>query len=150
MEEAVIVFDDGRVFNAHSWAATGEICGQVVVTTAATGFHELMCDPENTGKILLFTTPHIGNTSVAFSARAGEPICVAGVIARDPVPRATNSTTYGELSQALAQAGVLGVRDVDTRAMVRHINGRQMSATIISGDELRAKLRPAHALTEEQ
>ncbi len=139
-DRALLVLADGRVFAGRAYAAKGRALGTAEYATLVTGYQEAFTEPANAGKILAMTAPHIGNTGInAADARSAE-WTVAGVVVRDPARRASNWRSEGELEPALRAAGVVGIRDIDTRALTRHLRNKgaagTMAAGIFSGEAL--------------
>ena len=61
----ILVLEDGSYFEGISTGKAGERIGEVVLNTAVVGYQEIMTDPANAGKIMVFTYPLIGNYGVA-------------------------------------------------------------------------------------
>lgn len=144
MTEAILVLEDGRTFRGRSFGAEGEVSGELVLVTDAGAYQEALTDPTNTGKIVLLTFPHVGSTGWNDEDSRSERIQVVGVIVRDPVPRASNFRSTGELDDVLAAQGVAGICDIDTRAITRHIRGRSVrgciSTTTLEPSQVLARL----------
>ncbi|WP_461004880.1 carbamoyl-phosphate synthase domain-containing protein [Trueperella pyogenes] len=121
-----IVLSDGQEFHGKGFGAIGEVTGHLVVATTATGVERVLADPANAGAIVLLTTPHVGNTGLEGAIVAG------GIIARDPVPRASSAHAVIELEDQLRADGVVGIREVDTRAIARIARANDVTATIVS------------------
>ena len=93
----------------------------MVFNTGMTGYQEVITDPSYSGQLVTFTYPELGNTGVNGADQEAERPHVRGVIARQLAPRASNWRSEGELEPWLAGHGVVGIRAVDTRALVRHL-----------------------------
>lgn len=126
---ARIVCEDGRIFTGESFGARGSITGHLIVETSATAYEQSLVDRTNDGAIALLATPHVGNTGMNLE-RTG--LRVAGIIARDPVPRSSSIHAHTELEAQMVKDGVVGIRDVDTRALIRHARGQKLTVTIES------------------
>ncbi|WP_114907646.1 glutamine-hydrolyzing carbamoyl-phosphate synthase small subunit [Ornithinimicrobium murale] len=131
---AVLVLEDGRVFEGESYGAVGETVGEAVFSTGMTGYQETFTDPSYHRQVVVMTAPHIGNTGVNTQDMESRRIWVAGLVVRDPAIRPSNWRSQGDLQTALAEHGVVGISGVDTRALTRHIRDRgAMRAGIFSG-----------------
>ena len=130
--QARILCEDGTVFTGRAFGARGRASGRLIVSTAATGYENVILDATNAGAIAAFTTPHIGNTGLNLGEFGAVSIAVAGIIARDPVPRSSSTHATAELVSQMEADGVVGIRDVDTRALTRHARGRELNVTIES------------------
>ena len=118
---ALLVLADGTVLRGEAFAARGTAIGEVVFNTGMTGYQEVITDPSYSGQLVTFTYPELGNTGVNGADQEADRPHVRGVIARQLAPRASNWRSEGELEPWLAGHGVVGIRAVDTRALVRHL-----------------------------
>ncbi|MCI7305035.1 MAG: hypothetical protein MR522_02025 [Trueperella sp.] len=128
MSQAKIIFEDGTEFPGRAYGAPGEVNGRVVVCTSATGYEPALADDANADAIVLYTTPHIGNTGMT----GAEPLVARGLIARDPVPRSSSAFAVAELEQRLSEDGVVGICEVDTRAIMRRVRAGAATVTIVT------------------
>ena len=136
-ERAVVVLEDGSVYSGGAYGARGRALGEIVFSTGMTGYQETFTDPSYHGQIIVMTAPHIGNTGVNAEDAESRRYWARGVVIRDPARRASNWRSNGELEDALAEQGVVGVRDVDTRALTRHLRqAGVMRAGVFSGSAL--------------
>ncbi|MCH8613136.1 glutamine-hydrolyzing carbamoyl-phosphate synthase small subunit [Arsenicicoccus dermatophilus] len=144
----MLVLEDGRTFRGRSYGAVGRTVGEVVFATGTTGYQETLTDPSYHRQVVVMTAPHVGNTGVNGEDDESSRIWVAGFVVRDPAPRSSSWRATGELEDRLELEGVVGICDVDTRALTRHLRERgTMRAGIVSGaeaarpeDELRAEV----------
>jgi carbamoyl-phosphate synthase small subunit len=116
---AYVLLEDGARFDGLACAAPGPAVGEMVFTTSMSGYQESMTDPSYAGQLITFTFPMIGNYGVAEEAMESDRIHARGAIMR----AAVDHDGGGWLSW-LSEAGVPGISDVDTRALVRHIRDR--------------------------
>jgi carbamoyl-phosphate synthase small subunit len=146
-EPAVLVLEDGRVFRGRAYGALGTALGEAVFSTGMTGYQETITDPSYAGQLVVQTAPHIGNTGVNREDAESRRIWVSGYVVRDAARRPSNWRSEGSLDEQLAAEGVVGIQDVDTRAITRHLRDRgAMRGGIFSGD---AALRPEAELVAE-
>ncbi|GAA4902566.1 glutamine-hydrolyzing carbamoyl-phosphate synthase small subunit [Tessaracoccus lubricantis] len=118
---ALLVLEDGRVFRGQSFGATGETFGELVFSTGMSGYQETLTDPSYRGQVVLATAPHIGNTGWNDEDGESGRIWVAGYIVRDPSPRPSNWRSARSLDEEMRAQGIVGICDIDTRALTRHI-----------------------------
>ncbi|KAE8763740.1 glutamine-hydrolyzing carbamoyl-phosphate synthase small subunit [Georgenia thermotolerans] len=138
-EPALLVLEDGYVLRGSAYAATGRTVGEIVFSTGMTGYQETLTDPSYHRQIVVMTAPHIGNTGVNEEDPESSRIWVAGYVVRDPARRASSWRATRELEDELADQDVVGICDVDTRALTRHLCERGvMRAGIFSGAALPA------------
>ena len=134
---ALLVLEDGTVFKGRAWGASGRTLGEIVFSTGMTGYQETLTDPSYHRQIVVMTAPHIGNTGVNDEDPESSRIWVAGFVVRDAARRASNWRSRRELEDELIAQGIVGIADVDTRAITRHIRERgAMRAGIFSGEAL--------------
>jgi len=139
---------DGWVFTGEAFGSSGTTGGEVVFNTSMTGYQEILTDPSYTGQMVTMTYPLIGNCGANAEdvENVGHVPQVAGFIVKEIAARASNFRSVESLSHYLANAGVVALTGIDTRALVRHIrvdgavNG-VMSTEILDDDVLVAKAR---------
>ncbi len=121
---ALLVLEDGRTFTGHAFGAVGETFGEAVFATAMTGYQETLTDPSYHRQVVVATAPHIGNTGWNDEDDESSRIWVAGYVVRDAARVPSNWRSRRSLDDALAAQGVVGMCDVDTRALTRHLRER--------------------------
>jgi carbamoyl-phosphate synthase small subunit len=132
---ALLVLEDGRTFRGTAYGAVGATFGEAVFATAMTGYQETLTDPSYHRQVVVQTAPHIGNTGVNDEDPESRRIWVSGYVVRDPSRRVSNWRAARSLEEDLAQAGVVGISGIDTRALTRHLRERgAMRVGIFSGE----------------
>jgi carbamoyl-phosphate synthase small subunit len=121
---ALLVLEDGRSFRGRSYGAPGEVFGEAVFSTAMTGYQETLTDPSYFRQVVVQTAPHIGNTGVNDEDPESRRIWVSGYVVRDPARVPSSWRARRTLDEELAAQGVIGIRDIDTRALTRHLRER--------------------------
>ena len=142
---ALLVLEDGRSFFGRSFGAEGEAFGELVFSTGMSGYQETLTDPSYRGQVVLATAPHIGNTGWNDEDDESARIQVAGYVVRDPAPRPSNWRSRRSLDAELANQGIVGICDIDTRALTRHIRSLGamrvgISTRELNPDRLRARV----------
>mgnify|MGYP000007484718 FL=1 len=141
MTNAVLVLEDGQVFQGAAYGATGSAFGEAVFSTGMTGYQETITDPSYCGQIVVQTAPHIGNTGWNDEDDESAQIWVAGYVVRDPARRVSNWRATTSLDEALSEQNVVGISGVDTRALTRHLREHgAMRVGIFSGDDAQAPI----------
>ena len=120
-QQALLVLADGTVLRGLAFGARGTVIGEVVFNTGMTGYQEVMTDPSYAGQLVTFTYPELGNTGVNGEDDEADHPHVRGVIVRQLSPLASNWRSREDLESWLCRHGVVGIRGVDTRALVRHL-----------------------------
>ena len=134
---ARLVLEDGAVFTGHAFGACTQphtTTGEVVFNTAMTGYQEALSDPSYAGQILTMTATQIGNYGVTPEDLESARPHVAGFVIRELARRPSNHRATGDLHSWLAQAGVLGICRIDTRALVRRIRHHGAMRGVLSCD----------------
>ncbi len=136
-DDAVLVLEDGQVYVGEPYGARGGTRGEIVFSTAMTGYQETLTDPSYDRQIVVQTFPHIGDTGVNHDDPESSRIWVAGYVVRDPSPTVSNWRADGTLGDDLERNGIVGISHIDTRKLVRHLRSvGVMRAGIFSGDTL--------------
>ncbi len=138
MARAALALEDGTVYFGESFGATGTVSGEVCFNTSMTGYQEILTDPSYRGQILCMTAPQIGNYGVNPDDVESGRLQMAGFIVREASRIASNFTATGTLGNYLAQAGVVGLAGIDTRALVRRLRMRGAMTGVVSSDEVDA------------
>lgn len=132
---ALLVLEDGTVHRGRAYGARGRTLGEAVFTTGMTGYQETLTDPSYAGQIIVQTSPHIGNTGVNDADRESRAIFAAGYVVRDAARRPSNWRAERTLDEDLEAFGVVGIREVDTRAITRRLRTEgSMRAGVFSGE----------------
>ena len=135
MSKALLVLEDGKVFEGQSYGIEGETLGELVFATGMTGYQETLTDPSYAGQIVIQTAPHIGNTGVNARDEESSKIWVAGYVVRDPSRIVSNFRSEASLPDELKKYGIVGISGLDTRALTRHLRtAGAMRAGIFSGE----------------
>ena len=119
---AYVLLEDGMRFDGLACAARDVAAvGEIVFTTSMSGYQEAMTDPSYAGQLIAFTFPMIGNYGVSGAAMESDRVHARAAIMRSAVDYTTApGAEHGWLTW-LAQEGVPGITDLDTRELVRHI-----------------------------
>ncbi len=132
---AILALADGTIFSGIAIGAEGCSVGEVVFNTALTGYQEILTDPSYARQIVTLTYPHIGNVGVNPDDRESDNIWAAGLVIRDLPLLASNFRSQQTLDDYLREHNILGIADIDTRALTRRLrqSGAQ-SGCIMAGD----------------
>jgi len=134
-DKAFLVLADGTRFEGVAVGAKGVATGEAVFTTGMTGYQEVLTDPSYCGQIVTMTAPQIGNTGINSEDGETERPFLAGFVMRELSSITSNWRSEESLDAYLDRHGIVGIAEVDTRALTRHIRdqGAQMAA-IGTGD----------------
>ncbi|MFM7311194.1 MAG: glutamine-hydrolyzing carbamoyl-phosphate synthase small subunit, partial [Flavobacteriales bacterium] len=120
-QAAVLLLADGTVFHGKTCGAPGTATGEIAFNTAMTGYQEVFTDPSYYGQVLVMATSHIGNYGTHGSEMESMKCQVSAIVIKkfsDVMSRPSGNAT---LQDFLVRDGVVGICDLDTRALVRHI-----------------------------
>ncbi|MBF0259144.1 MAG: glutamine-hydrolyzing carbamoyl-phosphate synthase small subunit [Desulfamplus sp.] len=134
--KALLALEDGRTFPCRSFTGPGEALGEVVFNTSMTGYQEILTDPSYYGQMVTMTFPMMGNYGVCPEDAESDKIQAAALIVREYVDFPSNWRSTGTLSDYLKKEGILGVEDLDTRALTRHIRNSGAMRAVISTYDL--------------
>ena len=129
---------DGTLFTGTCFGATGTAGGEVVFNTSMTGYQEVLTDPSYAGQIVTMTYPQIGNYGVNVEdiESHDRTVQVRGFVVKELSPVVSNFRADKSLHDYLAAAGVMGIADVDTRALTRHLRTCGAQNGVISTEDL--------------
>jgi carbamoyl-phosphate synthase small subunit len=134
--EALLALEDGRTFSGKSFGADGEVSGEIVFNTSLTGYQEILTDPSYAGQVVVLTYPLIGNYGVnPQDAESARPFA-EGLVVREMAEVPSNWRQQGSLPEYLRQHNIVGISDLDTRALVRHIRTHGAMRCMISTRDL--------------
>lgn len=131
-----IALEDGRVFGGISFGAAGESAGEIVFNTSMAGYQEILTDPSYKGQIVTMTYPLIGNYGVNAADVESKKIYAEGFVVREYSAVASNWRSEEPLGKYLERNRILGIAEVDTRAITRHIRLRGAMKAVISTTDL--------------
>ena len=137
--EALLALEDGRYFKGKSFGADGEASGEIVFNTSLTGYQEILTDPSYAGQIVTLTYPLIGNYGINLQDAESFRPFAEGLVVREITEVPSNWRQQASLPEYLRQHNIVGISEVDTRALVRHIRTHGAMRSIISTQDLDAE-----------
>ena len=134
-QPAILVLEDGTVFEGESVGATGLSVGEVVFNTAMTGYQEIVTDPSYARQLVTLTYPHIGNTGFTDQDDEARQVWSAGLIVRDVPRRPSNWRSQVSLQDWLSARGVVAISGIDTRKLTRILRERgSQNGAVMAGE----------------
>ncbi len=126
MSPAYLALEDGRVVEART-RVPGRTRGELVFTTAYTGYEESLTDPSYEEQVLTFSYPLIGNYGVRAERFESDRIHPRAAVAHEFTE---------EIVEWLAGEGVPAVDHLDTRDLVTSIReGGAMRCGVAAGED---------------
>ena len=142
---AVLLLEDGTVFYGRAAGKIGSTTGEICFNTGMTGYQEIFTDPSYFGQLLVTTNAHIGNYGTKSDEVESKGIKIAGLICKNFTWQYSRPRASESIQEYFEQENLVGISDVDTRAIVRHIRSKGAMNAIIASDttdldELRKRL----------
>ena len=142
---AILLLADGSVFKGKAAGKIGTTTGEICFNTGMTGYQEIFTDPSYFGQIMVTTNAHIGNYGIAEADVESESIKIAGLVCKNFNVGFSRKMAEKSIQDYLSEDHIVGISDVDTRQLVRHIRAKGAMNAIISSEnftiaELQEKL----------
>lgn len=135
-QPAILILQDGTVFKGTAIGAIGTASGEIAFNTGMTGYQEVFTDPSYFGQLLVMTTAHIGNYGVHKTEVESDQVMISGLITKKFSNGYSRPSGYSSLQELFESQNKVGIADVDTRALVRHIRSKGAMNAIISSENL--------------
>lgn len=135
-KKAVLILEDGSRFEGIAIGKIGTVGGEICFNTGMTGYQEIYTDPSYYGQIVVNTTSHIGNYGVENSEQESDAPKIRGLVVNTFSQDFSRPTGSGSLQEYLEQHNIVGISELDTRLLVRHIRDKGAMNAIISSDNL--------------
>ena len=135
-QNAILLLEDGTFFEGKAVGKIGTTTGEIAFNTGMTGYQEVFTDPSYFGQILVMTTSHIGNYGVHPDENESSGIKIAGLVTKKYADIHSRPSAESSLDDLMVRSSCVGISDVDTRALVRHIRSKGAMNAIISSEIL--------------
>ena len=136
---AILILEDGKSFEGESVGGTGEAIGGAILNTAVVGYQEMMTDPANAAKILVFTYPLIGNYGIAPKFNESNKVWLAGLVIKEKSNMYSNWQAKESFDGFVKKQDLVTISEVDTRTLAVHLRNKGEMLGIISSKEFEAK-----------
>lgn len=142
---AVLLLEDGTIYHGKAAGKIGTTTGEICFNTGMTGYQEIFTDPSYFGQIMVTTNSHIGNYGIRKEEVESENIKIAGLVCKNFNITYSRKQADSSIQDYFQDEHIVGISDVDTRSLVRHIRAKGAMNAIISSeildiDELKKKL----------
>lgn len=135
-QQAVLLLEDGTHFFGKAAGKIGITTGEIAFNTGMTGYQEIFTDPSYFGQILLMTPSHIGNYGIHPTEVESDDIKIAGLVCKKFSDVFSRSAADQSIQDYFESQGLVGISDVDTRALTRYIRDKGAMNAIISSETL--------------
>ncbi len=139
------MLEDGTLFKASSFGYEAASAGEIVFTTAMTGYPESLTDPSYKGQILVLTYPSIGNYGVPENITAhglhryfeSDRIHAAGLIIADYSEKFNHWNASQSLGDWLKAQKIPALFGLDTRRLTKILRDKgTMLAKIVMHEDI--------------
>ena len=146
--KAYLLLEDGTHFEGRSIGAFGTTIGEICFNTGMTGYQEVFTDPSYFGQVIIMTNAHIGNYGATNLDTESDSVKISGLICKNFSEKHSRLQAEDSLQNYLEENGVIGISNLDTRALVSHVRTKGAMNCIISTEfetvkELQEKLKKA-------
>jgi len=135
--KGVIALEDGFVLEGQAFGAEGETVGEVVFNTQVVGYQEILTDPSYRKQIVVMGYPHIGNYGINDRCNESDSTHASALIVKEASKIYSNWQAKGSVQDFMKKGGVIGLEDVDTRALVTHIRDNGEMRGVVSTKDLK-------------
>ncbi len=140
-EPAYLVLEDGSIHEGVGFGAEVDGLGEVVFNTSMTGYQEVLTDPSYAGQLVTLTYPLVGNYGINAEDFESSRIQVGGLIVREHCELPSHGRSVRTLHEFLADQGIPGISEIDTRAVTRRLRSQGVMMGIITAGAPDAALR---------
>lgn len=130
--EALLLLADGSLYKGTRIGAAGTVGGELCFNTGMTGYQEVYSDPSYYGQILISTAAHIGNYGTVSAENESTGPQLRGIVIQNYATFQSRAAAEQSLDAYLSQHPCIGIADVDTRALVRHLTHTGAQNALIS------------------
>src|SRR5690554_3134785 len=131
---AVLLLEDGTLFTGKSIGKVGTTLGEIAFNTSMTGYQEVFTDPSYYGQILIMTASHIGNYGSHEDENESDEVMIKGLVTKKFSKTYSRASANESINNKLVSSSCVGISDIDTRALVRHIRNKGAMNAIISSE----------------
>eukprot|EP01118_Nematostelium_gracile_P014833 TRINITY_DN5859_c0_g2_i2.p1 TRINITY_DN5859_c0_g2~~TRINITY_DN5859_c0_g2_i2.p1 ORF type:complete len:371 (+),score=72.79 TRINITY_DN5859_c0_g2_i2:203-1315(+) len=148
---AILLLADGTVYHGKAAGKIGTTTGEICFNTGMTGYQEIFTDPSYFGQIMVTTNAHIGNYGIHAAEIESDSIKIAGLVCKNFNIGYSRKEASESIQDYFQNENIVGISDIDTRALVKHIRDRGVMNAIISSeildvDQLKERLNAVPAM----
>lgn len=148
---AILLLADGTVYHGKAAGKIGTTTGEICFNTGMTGYQEIFTDPSYFGQIMVTTNAHIGNYGIHKAEIESDSIKIAGLVCKNFNIGYSRKEASESIQDYFQNENIVGISDIDTRALVKHIRDRGVMNAIISSeildiDQLKERLNAVPAM----
>lgn len=135
-KDAYLVLQDGTWVKGTAVGKIGTTTGEICFNTGMTGYQEIYTDPSYYKQIIINTTAHIGNYGTHIMEVESAGVKFSGLVCKTFSDITSRHDADCSLQEYFERHNIVGIADVDTRMLVRHIRNKGAMNAIISSEIL--------------
>jgi len=150
--KAALFLENGHLFLGEGFGAKRSLGGEAVFNTGMAGYQEIFSDPSYSHQVVVMTNPQLGNYGVNSQDIESPSLLLKGVVAREYFPQSSNWRSEKSLGDYLAEFGVPGISEVDTRLLTQILREEGSQRSIIfpvEGENTQTLMEQARSLLSE-
>ncbi len=133
--KAKLILQDGTKFDGYAIGAVGTTTGEICFNTGMSGYQEIFTDPSYFGQIVTMANAHIGNYGVQAEEIESKRVKIAGMVCKNFNEGYSRARATSSLQAYFEAQNVVGISNVDTRALIRYIRNKGAMNAIISSED---------------
>jgi carbamoyl-phosphate synthase small subunit len=130
--KAYLLLADGQLFEGKSIGSAGTSGGEICFNTGMTGYQEVYTDPSYFGQVIVNTNSHIGNYGTLDAEQESDTPKIKGLVINEFSDVHSRHDSELSLNEYLKKHNIVGITDLDTRAIVKSIRSQGAMNAIIS------------------
>jgi carbamoyl-phosphate synthase small subunit len=132
LTNAILALEDGRTFSGRAFGHSGTTSGEICFNTSMTGYQEIITDPSYRGQIVTMTYPLQGNYGVSPEDAESSQPHIRGFVIGELCELPSNWRSQQSLEDYFKDHRILGIEDIDTRALTKHLRSQGAMRAVIS------------------
>jgi len=139
--KAILLLEDGTIFEGQSFGAQGTNFGEIVFNTSMTGYQEILTDPSYADQVIVMTYPEIGNYGINDDDFESQIPAAKGFIVKSYCENDSHYKSQQTLAQYLKKNNIVGISGIDTRSLVRKIREKGSMNCVVTTKEISENLK---------
>ena len=120
-KKAYLILENGDVYEGRAFGAEKETVGELVFTTAMSGYLEALTDPSFYGQIVCQTFPLIGDYGINLADAESRKPFLSAYVVREWCEQPSNFRSEGQIDDYLKDNGIPGIYGIDTRRLTKTV-----------------------------
>lgn len=132
---AALLLEDGTYYEGKAFGKIGTTTGEICFNTGMTGYQEVFTDPSYAGQVLIMNNCYTGNYGTRKEDVESSGIMISGLICKNISTEYYRPMADADLEAYMLAGGLVGIYDIDTRALVTHIRSKGAMNCVISSEQ---------------